>query len=584
MQRLRITHTDGVAWTRALDVSPLSIGRAENNHVVLRDAAVSNEHCLLEFVGEQCIVKDRGSANGTYIDNVRLDEPRPLVEGERLYVGPFLLELVSLVADAPRRPRAPLRAGPMLRTTTAKELTARELARLARWSVEWEHHGRPPHLLLRGGALRQASSLLRAAPDDATPLVLAFVDASRRGRSRGRVGLALVLLVALVVTTGTAVALGLFRDPDDGTTIGPEVATTELPAPVVAPVPIAADPAPPRTETWVEHRVIPAETLGEIAARYDVSLENLARWNRLNPDDPVPAVGTVLRVDARRTPLPQQQISYELEKDYDWRQLSERFDVPVAKLRAFNPSLGLALPAGTVVDVWIDPKPYDKRRSTVQIPEFDVRPDAHSVGRPNEGRVENGIQMPESPLYLRRAPNIMWGSSATIQALLTAVAKFRQDIEFDGELVLADISKRGGGHLPPHKSHQAGRDIDIWMPTLRGVYKKSYLGRERRPLPSEIDWFATWALIRALVEGGNVAHIFLEYELQEKVYRAAKLMGATDEELTQSIQWPRGKFASGVVAHSSGHIGHIHVRFRCAPAEPQCVDGIRREGEDEHGD
>jgi murein endopeptidase len=61
-------------------------------------------------------------------------------------------------------------------------------------------------------------------------------------------------------------------------------------------------------------------------------------------------------------------------------------------------------------------------------------------------------------------------------------------------------------------------------------------------------------------------------------------MGATDEELAKSIQWPRGRFASGIVAHSTGHTGHIHVRFRCATTDPACVDGIRRDGEDDHGD
>lgn len=198
---------------------------------------------------------------------------------------------------------------------------------------------------------------------------------------------------------------------------------------------------------------------------------------------------------------------------------------------------------------------------------------------PRPGSSPSGFAPWSSTRFSTRGP-----TSRTIQSLLTAIAKFRQDVDFDGVLVVADLSKRGGGRLPPHKSHQAGRDVDIWMPTLRGIYKKSWLGRERKPLPAEIDWFATWALIRALIEGDDVAHIFLEYELQQKVHHAATLMGATEEELARFIQWPRGRFASGIVAHSDGHTGHIHVRFRCSPLDTECVEGIARAGQEDHGD
>jgi murein endopeptidase/LysM repeat protein len=335
--------------------------------------------------------------------------------------------------------------------------------------------------------------------------------------------------------------------------------------------------------TWVEHKVIPAESIGDIARRYGVTVSNVARWNGLNPDAPQVEAGRKLRIHAAKTPLPQQLVKFQLDRDYDWKSLSDRFEVEAPKLRAYNPEVE-TLSKGDRINVWINPKPYARRSELLDLPTFEIRGDALSMGAPNRGKLKNAIQMPESALYVRRYPNIMWGSSHTIETLLSAIARFRQDLAFDHELVLADISRKNGGKFPPHKSHQAGRDIDIWMPTLKGVYKQAYLGdrtRDRKPRPNEIDWYATWGLVRALLETKQIVKIFLDYPLQEKLYKAAVEMGATDEELAR-IQWPRGPRAGGTVAHSAGHTGHIHVRFRCAPADIDCRnDSVRGLSDDQ---
>jgi LysM repeat protein/pSer/pThr/pTyr-binding forkhead associated (FHA) protein len=530
------------------------------------------------------MVKDRGSSNGTYLNNERLDEPRPLREGDLLYVGPYLLELVSIAPDAARRSGSSSPFGPVIRMTGVVDERSRLQQRLLRWATEWDAQARPRRLLLRGDALQRAVACMRPSPP--APLAnsavfTAFLAESRRRATRSTLARTFAVIGALALVATTIGATMGFGE----THVAAESESSEepVPEPAISDASTATKRVDTVEERWIDHEVIPAETLDDIARRYDVPAASIARWNGLNPDAESIEVGRKLRIKPRLDPLPQQQIVVELDKDYDWRTLSERFDVPVQKLRAYNPELGTELPAGTRVDVWIDPKPHDRSKA-LSIPEFDIRPDAHSVGNPNDGRLEDGIQMPKSDLYVMRAPNIMWGSSHTIENLLTAIARFRQEIDFEGVLVVADISRRGGGKIPPHKSHQAGRDVDVWMPTLKGVYQKSWLGRDRKPMRNEIDWFATWVLVRSLIETGQVAHIFLEYELQEKVYRAAKLSGATDEELATAMQWPRGPHASGILGHSSGHVAHIHVRFKCGPLDTQCVDGIRRTTEDDHAD
>ncbi len=580
MQVLRVTRKDGHAWTVPIEPDRINIGRDPHNELVLEDDAVSREHCLIEREGHAIVVKDRGTPNGTFINNEFLGEPRQLHEGDRVYIGPFLLELVSL-ADEARRSVQPLSGphGPVLRQ---RSMTAddRYTDRLRGWAQRWDMGGRVRSELLRGRLLAEAREHLRAGPVD--PLVRTFVTASARRGTGRRVGIGLgVFAVTAAVAAGLWVTKP-WESGDDSPVVAAEDKEPEL-----QPLPLqpkrTVEPAVPLT--WVEHKVIPAESIDDIARRYGATVSNVARWNELNPDAPEIETGRTLRIHAAKVPLPQQLIEFELDRDYDWKSLSDRFDVDPAKLRSYNPSTE-ELREGQRIAVWINPKPYTRRSETLELPEFQIRAGAISVGAPNQGKLKNGVQIPESPLYIRRYKNIMWGSSHTIETLLGAVARFRQDLTFDHELVLADMSRRNGGKFPPHKSHQAGRDIDIWMPTLKGVYKHKYLGngkeRERKPRSSEVDWYATWGLVRALMETGEVIKIFLDYPLHEKLHRAAVEMGATEEELAK-IQWPRGRGAGGaIVSHSAGHVGHIHVRFKCARTDQDCRNNsIRGLGDDE---
>ena len=578
MRLLRVTRKDGYAWTVPLDRDRINIGRDPDNELVLEDTAVSRQHCLIELQGPYVVVKDRGTPNGTFVNNEFLGEPRELREGDRIYVGPFLLELVALADATGRAVRVVSPMGPVLRHSAVTG-DDRYANRLMQWAQRWDMGGRPRAELLRGRLLSEARAHVRAGPVD--PLVHTFVGTSSRRHTLGRLWRSLGVLGVL---GSLATALWWLRPWERG---------DEPPIAVVEPRDDSAlQPTPPlrRTHetspvalTWVEHEVIPAESIDDIARRYGVTVSNVARWNGLNPDAPVVEVGRKLRVNAAKTPLPQQLIEFELDQDYDWKTLSERFDVEPTKLRAYNPEVE-DLKEGMRIAVWINPKPYVRRSEAIEFPEIEIRKDALSIGAPNDGKLQNGVQIPDSPLYVRRYPNIMWGSSHMIETLIGAIARFRQDLTFDHELVLADVSRRRGGKFKPHKSHQAGRDIDIWMPTLKGVYKQKYLGdetRDRKPRPNEIDWYATWGLVRALFETGEVIKIFLDYSLQENLYKAAEDMGATEEELAK-IQWPRGPGAGGAtIAHSAGHVGHIHVRFKCSKSDVDCKNDVRRDLSDD---
>ncbi len=77
-----------------------SIGRGMDNDVVLADIAVSRKHTLVCFEGNQFVVRDLGSGNGTLLNSKRVDTT-PLQDGDQLELGNTLLRFVNPVAAQP---------------------------------------------------------------------------------------------------------------------------------------------------------------------------------------------------------------------------------------------------------------------------------------------------------------------------------------------------------------------------------------------------------------------------------------------------------------------------------------------------
>ncbi len=67
-----------------------TVGRVPmEDQVVLEDAAVSRQHASFQVFDNGAVVRDLGSTNGTYVNDVRIDKPHFLVQGDRIDIGPF---------------------------------------------------------------------------------------------------------------------------------------------------------------------------------------------------------------------------------------------------------------------------------------------------------------------------------------------------------------------------------------------------------------------------------------------------------------------------------------------------------------
>jgi uncharacterized RDD family membrane protein YckC len=65
----------------------ISIGRDPSNDLVLSDSMVSRRHAILEHRDNQYILRDNNSSNGTMVNGDRVDNEKPLRDGDLVAIG-----------------------------------------------------------------------------------------------------------------------------------------------------------------------------------------------------------------------------------------------------------------------------------------------------------------------------------------------------------------------------------------------------------------------------------------------------------------------------------------------------------------
>ncbi|MEZ4452882.1 MAG: penicillin-insensitive murein endopeptidase [Nannocystaceae bacterium] len=260
-----------------------------------------------------------------------------------------------------------------------------------------------------------------------------------------------------------------------------------------------------------------------------------------------------------------------------WESLGWRLEVPTERLRALNPAIRRPLRGGDQVLV---PAPAEAPSSAAARCGLDlaIPGGAAALGEVTQGSLSEAIQVPELDFYRLRCKPHAFATSHTARHLLDAIACFRAHTGYEGEVVIGDISREHGGPLGNHKSHQAGRDVDLWLPVVGGRYLRGCVqcGTDLcRPEPEAIDWRATWELVDALAATGEVQVIFLDVSLQPHLRDAALAAGASPRLVEERIQWPRTG-APTLVQHADGHVHHMHVRFRCGTDEAECSEHLTR--------
>jgi hypothetical protein len=72
-----------------------TIGRSPDNDIFLDDVTVSRKHAVLEQNGNQFLIEDLGSLNGTFVNRRRIDSATRLESGDEVQIGKYRLSFIS---------------------------------------------------------------------------------------------------------------------------------------------------------------------------------------------------------------------------------------------------------------------------------------------------------------------------------------------------------------------------------------------------------------------------------------------------------------------------------------------------------
>lgn len=208
---------------------------------------------------------------------------------------------------------------------------------------------------------------------------------------------------------------------------------------------------------------------------------------------------------------------------------------------------------------------------------------AKSVGAPNEGRLIGGKQL-RSSSSLRAVGSLRWGVPELVDMLVKSselVAKKHPG----SVLTVADLSRRGGGDVDGHRSHESGRDADVAFYVRKGTkpfvaprfvqFEESL--EAKQPAGVVFDAERNWTLIESWLGDprAKVLQIFVANHLRKELLAAAKRAGASE-----AVQ----QRAADVLVQPKNalpHDDHFHVRVACpATASSGAVSRPSSEGSD----
>lgn len=196
---------------------------------------------------------------------------------------------------------------------------------------------------------------------------------------------------------------------------------------------------------------------------------------------------------------------------------------------------------------------------------------AASIGHPNEGRLEGGVHVDVAKPYFRVVPqyesgDVRWGLPQLVGMIDRAARVVAK--RYPGSVLdVGDLSKKGGGDVLRHHSHETGRDADLGFYALdargRQIHGHGFIkfdaSMESPTNPgARYDLARNWLFIQELLTDrtATVSHIFIAEPIRQRLlaYAKPRVSRALYERAAVVLMQP---------TQSLPHDDHIHVRISC---------------------
>ena len=193
---------------------------------------------------------------------------------------------------------------------------------------------------------------------------------------------------------------------------------------------------------------------------------------------------------------------------------------------------------------------------------------ARSIGSPTDGKLEGAVALESGPEIRLRHPN---GANYGLPALVGMLERSAKRIasRFAGATVhVGDLSRREGGEISGHRSHESGRDADVAFlfvgPEGESVSPSEFMTVDPKGIAREnrkyrFDDARNWALVEAWVTdpGARVEHIFVASGVKARLLAHARSKGTYLPVLHRAAMAMKQPSAGQV------HDDHFHVRIAC---------------------
>lgn len=172
-------------------------------------------------------------------------------------------------------------------------------------------------------------------------------------------------------------------------------------------------------------------------------------------------------------------------------------------------------------------------------------------------------QLPRADgLYERWDPERAWASAHVISTLQSVAERMALELPLADPLMIGDISRRGGGQMQGHMTHNRGIDVDIGLFMDDGHQP---LGGFVEVTPQRLDLYATWMLIRSLLDTEQVQHILVDQSIIDVMREYVRSDVGLDRQVVDSLFPPASRRLTwavrNVIRHAPNHKDHLHVRL-----------------------